>query len=249
MAETLTERAKKIGHSELRSSQGLSVEQRLANATESAAIQMSLINQKSSICLLKRLRRCRGRSNHRPPIIRSPVELRGHTVPKLDCCGYWNASGHYTVQAGKTRKWTSLGDISQGNGRCRERVNKVDNSETFPLPSKSGFKLARSSHFSSESRFFIASASSRSSINRRSSKIELWSRINSALARSQLVPSRATASTFILSRSCAVGGFDLSAPHGYPKIRPPARTVAFAHRGGVTGGQVFCGMRPNLYLR
>ena len=34
MAETLTERAKKIGHSELRSSQGLSVEQRLANATE-----------------------------------------------------------------------------------------------------------------------------------------------------------------------------------------------------------------------
>lgn len=120
---------------------------------------------------MKRLRRCRGRSNHRPPIIRSPVELRGHTVPKLDCCGYWNASGHYTVQAGKTRKWTSLGDISQGSGRCRERVNKVDNSETFPLPSKSGFKLARSSHFSSESRFFIASASSRSSINRRSSKI------------------------------------------------------------------------------
>ncbi len=51
MAETLTERAKKIGHSELRSSQGLSVEQRLANATESVAIQMSLINQKLDLLI------------------------------------------------------------------------------------------------------------------------------------------------------------------------------------------------------
>jgi hypothetical protein len=53
MAETstpLTERAKKIGHSEYRFSQ-VSGEQQLANAAESIAVQMSLINQKLDLLI------------------------------------------------------------------------------------------------------------------------------------------------------------------------------------------------------
>jgi len=67
----ITERAKKIGYREFQSST-VGADQQLANATTSIAIQMSLINQKST-CLLKRSSgRDRG-PNYCPPIVRSSI--------------------------------------------------------------------------------------------------------------------------------------------------------------------------------
>jgi hypothetical protein len=50
MPETLTRRAKEIGYSEYRSGQ-VGSDQQLANAAESIAIQLSLINQKLDLII------------------------------------------------------------------------------------------------------------------------------------------------------------------------------------------------------
>jgi DNA-binding ferritin-like protein len=48
---TITEQAKQIGHHPHRTAQGIKADQQLANAAESIAIQMSLINQKLDLLI------------------------------------------------------------------------------------------------------------------------------------------------------------------------------------------------------